>query len=350
MNNGVTNENQVNGGVPTPGEPQIISASDVNQTPVTPQTVQQPVVTPQPVVSPAPAQPAPNVVIAPPQEGPVDASKKAQVTEKVVEEAPTPEKVEEAPQPEVKVVKKSSALAPFLFLAVLVLGFYIYYSQSTHQKIIASLNASCSFPNVEKETTSLKIDSSLVQNLYHKVKTNIREDIANPELDNSMKLYLAYRLVSDSDKIDTDNCNLFNPQGMEPFICEVSSRFVPKTIDENIMKLKISELFGEENDVVMGNIQLGSSCIGGYQYVPDRGQFVQGYCDRGNAIFISVDKKVVEATKEHNRIVIKEEVKYHENEKISVPDYLKSGYYYYTFKLDSNNNYIYVSKTYSSKY
>ena len=48
--------------------------------------------------------------------------------------------------------------------------------------------------------------------------------------------------------------------------------------------------------------------------------------------------------------MIKEEVKYHENEKISVPEYLRSGYYYYTFKLDSNNNYIYVSKTYSSKY
>ena len=368
MNNGeVNNEvNQNNVDTTTQSGPQVISPNDVsnvvnNVQPA--EVVAQPVeATPAPEVVVAPpveAQPqeaAPGIVIAPPQEGPVDASAelkaKKEEAEKKAAEAPqeevAPVPVEEAPP--VKVKPKKSALAPFLFLAVLIMGGYIYYAQTTHASVVNSLRGSCALPNIPSGEVKLDVNSTLVQSLYHKVATNIREDLAEPNFNNSMKLYLAYRLISDADKNDTNNCNFFDTQRMEPYTCEISTRFVPKTIQIELMELKIKELFGEQNDVELGNIQLGNSCIVGYEYIPDRGQFVQGFCDRDNAVFFTVDKTVTEAVRNHNKIVITEEVKYHEGEKLSVPDYLKSGLYYYTFQLDSNNNYIFVSKTYSSKY
>lgn len=367
MNNGeVNNEvNQSNVGATTNG-PQVISPNDVSnvvnnvQPAPQPVGVQTPEQTPAPdagstPVSEQPQEAAPGIVIAPPQEGPVDASAelkaKKEEAEKKAAEAPVEEvapPVEEAPP--VKVKPKKSALAPFLFLAVLIMGGYIYYAQTTHASVVNSLRGSCAIPNSPSGEVKLDVNSTLVQSLYHKVATNIREDLAEPNFNNSMKLYLAYRLISDSDKNDTNNCNFFDTQKMEPYTCEVSTKFVPKTIQVELMQLKIKELFGEQNNVELGNIQLGNSCIVGYEYIPDRGQFVQGYCDRDNAVFFTVDKTVTEAVRNHNKIVITEEVKYHEGEKLSVPEYLKSGLYYYTFQLDSNNNYIFVSKTYSSKY
>ena len=365
MNNGeVNNEVNQNTVDTTPQDsPQVISPSDVsnvvNNVQPAPQVVEAAPVVPdvtQSSETPPVAEAAPGIVIAPPQEGPVDASAelkaKKEEQEKAAAEAPVeevaPPPVEEAPP--VKAKAKKSALAPFLFLAVLIMGGYIYYSQTTHANVVNSLRSSCSIPNTPSGEVKLDVKSTLVQSLYHKVATNIREDIAEPNFNNSMKLYLAYRLISDSDKNDTNTCNFFDSQKMEPYTCEISTRFVPKTIDEELMKLKIKELFGEDNNVELGNVQLGNSCIVGYQYIPDRSQFVQGFCDRDNAVLFTVDKNVIEAYRNHNRIVITEEVKYHENEKMAVPDYLKSGLYYYTFKLDSNNNYIFVSKTYSSKY
>ena len=51
-----------------------------------------------------------------------------------------------------------------------------------------------------------------------------------------------------------------------------------------------------------------------------------------------------------NTIIITEEVKYHENEKMELPSSLVSGTYNYTFRLDNNYNYVLVSKTYINKY
>ena len=45
-----------------------------------------------------------------------------------------------------------------------------------------------------------------------------------------------------------------------------------------------------------------------------------------------------------------EDVKYIESEKLKLPDYLKSGTYYYTFRLDMNYNYVLINRTYESKY
>ena len=44
-------------------------------------------------------------------------------------------------------------------------------------------------------------------------------------------------------------------------------------------------------------------------------------------------------------MTLREEVKYYTVEGIDVPEKLKSGTYVYTFKLDTNYNYVYISKT-----
>ena len=85
-------------------------------------------------------------------------------------------------------------------------------------------------------------------------------------------------------------------------------------------------------------------------YIPERGEYVEGECKSDNAVMYSVEKKLVEATTNRNTITLVEEVKYLENEKLKLPEYLKSGKYYYTFRLDMNYNYVLISRTYESKY
>ena len=41
----------------------------------------------------------------------------------------------------------------------------------------------------------------------------------------------------------------------------------------------IKKLYGENTSIPFTNIQLGNTCIGGYQYIPSRGEFVQGLCN-----------------------------------------------------------------------
>ena len=93
------------------------------------------------------------------------------------------------------------------------------------------------------------------------------------------------------------------------------------------------------------NIQLGNSCVGGYKYIEERGEYVQGLCKTNAANMYSVSKKLIEATSRESIIVLKERVKYYGSEGVSLPERLASGVYEYTFKLDVNYNYVYVSKT-----
>ena len=46
---------------------------------------------------------------------------------------------------------------------------------------------------------------------------------------------------------------------------------------------EIKKLYGESTNLPLKNIQLGTSCVVGYQYIEDRGEFVEGYCDKQNA-------------------------------------------------------------------
>lgn len=246
--------------------------------------------------------------------------------------------------------KKGISTMQFLLIIIVVLlGFYTYTSTVKHKEKVLNLIDNCSPVNSEEEI-KLDVDSTLVRSLYKKVETNIREDMAQPEFNDNMKLYLAYRQILEKDKYES-NCNLFTNVTMEPFTCVEKDDDKPLAFKEKALILEWKKLYGEINDkdIPLGNIQLGSSCIGGYAYIAQRGEFVEGKCSSQNAISFSVDKELKEATSTGSKIVLKEEVKYRGSENYDVPASLKSGYYYYTFRLDTNYNYVLISKTHEYK-
>lgn len=246
-------------------------------------------------------------------------------------------------------VKKINTVS-ILAIIIVILVIYIIYSSLSHKAQITNLNYNCTPITSSKKEIKLDINSTLVKDLYKKVATNIREDLAQPEFNDNMRLYLAYRQILETDKYDS-NCNLFDSQIMEPFTCEVSTKFKPKAFKIETLEESIKKLYGESTKIELANIRLGeNSCIGGYQYIPSRGEFVQGLCNQQTATSFKVSKKLVEATSSRTTIILKEEVKYHENEKMNLPESLKNGTYYYTFRLDMNYNYVLVNKTYKSKY
>ena len=361
---------------PTIPQQQVVQQPVTQQVPTQPvQPAQQPVVSQQPVAQPAQqSAPAPEeekkdlgYSIVPPEEGGVDGAlmsklKKAeQERDKALEDLKKAEDEKTVLEEQKKdALEELNSGTPrkkrgggFAFLLLLIcagLGGYIYYSSISHKAEIEKLNYNCTPVLASKEETKLDVDSTFVQTLYSKVETNIREDIAQPEFNDNMKWYLAYRQVLDSDKYDS-NCNLFSSTSMEPMTCDPnSSTFIPKAFKPEKIIRAYKNLFGEESQYQLTNVQLGSSCIGGYQYIADRDEFVQGRCSQQNSTFYTVKKKIVEATSSRNRVVLKEEVNYKQSEGIELPPYLKNGYYYYVFRLDLNYNYVLVSKTYESKY
>ncbi len=225
-----------------------------------------------------------------------------------------------------------------LFLIIIGLGFYIY---TDYQKDLAT---KCS-PLVQntKEKKNLDLNSTIVQDLYNKVKTTVREDVASNELNDKMKLYLAFRQIPES-KIYDSNCNLFDNAIMQSVTCEKSLEFSPRAFKEETLKLELKKLFGEDTNIENANIQLGNSCFGGYQYIAERGEYVEGYCKEVNTTLYNVDKKLIEATVFNDTITLKEKVRYYSSEGINT-ERLKNGTYVYTFKLDNNYNYAYISKT-----
>ena len=360
MNNGVTTNNNTQQPAPAnientltpmagvkiaPAEGMPVDASSKDgalnannkQSPVV--AAQQPaqaVVQPTPV---APPQPPVQPVVKP-----TETPQPVQSTEPVVPPA------NNAPQFTGPPVRKKSGLTPILLILILGLGFYLVYSTRTYNARIENLTYECTPVTSAKEDTELDLDSTLVRDLYSRVVTNIREDLAQPEFNDNMKIYLAYRQIPEEYKYDS-NCNLFSVTAMEPYKCEVSTKFKPKAIKEETVQLYLKKLYGEKTEIALANIRLGrNSCIGGYQYIAKRGEFVQGYCSSDVATSFKVDKELKKATSNRNTIILTEEVKYHEAEKQALPESLKSGTYYYTFRLDMNYNYVLVSKTYQSKY
>lgn len=300
-------------------------------------------VTPVPATTPVATQTVPGVTTTQPTATP------SQVTPGIVVPDTTEPVVQPQPDGNTTVPpKKKRSIAPLLLIIILGLGFALYYFITSFQAQINQLKYNCTPVVASKEEHKLDLDSTLVQDLYKKVATNIREDIAQPEFNDNLRLYLAYRQVLETDKYDS-NCNLFSTTSMEPYSCEVSN-FVPKAFKEEVLVQEIKKMYGENTQLALNNIQLGSSCLVGYQYIPQRGEFVQGYCNQQIATSYKVTKKLVEAISTDNTITLKEDVKYYENEKLALPDSLKSGYYYYTFRLDLNYNYVLVNRTYESKY
>lgn len=358
MNNGVTTNNNLNtnqtqntltpmaGVTIAPAEGMPVDASNKNSatSAVNKQAAvvapQQPVVAPtqpqqQQPVTQTPAAITPSV-IAPPKPPIAPPPPAAPATPAVPELTGPP--------------KKKSNFVPILLIIILCLCGYIAYSTKTYTSRIKNITYNCTPITASKEDMELDLNSTIVQDLYSKVATNIREDLAQPEFNDNMKLYLAYRQISDEAKYDT-NCNLFSSTAMEPYTCEESTKFKPKAFKEETLLLEIKKLFGEKTNIPLTNVRLGDhSCIGGYQYIPKRGEFVQGLCGTNTATSYKVTKTLVKAVSNRNTIILTEDVKYHEAEKLSLPDSLKSGTYYYTFRLDMNYNYVFISKTFKTKY
>ena len=231
--------------------------------------------------------------------------------------------------------KKKSILPTLLFLIIVGLGVFTYYTKTTSDRMIKELQYKCSPITESKEEIALDINSTLVQDLYSKVKTSMREDYAQPEWDDTMKIYLAFRQMPDHEMYDS-HCNMFSRGN--------------KAFRPDSLRLQWKKLFGENTPMPLINIKLRNSCIGGFEYIPERDEYVEGFCKEPAANSFKVTKKLEEAVSSNNTIILKEEVEYRANEKMPLPSYLVSGTYYYTFKLDMNYNYILISKKYDQKY
>ena len=250
---------------------------------------------------------------------------------------------------DVKIIKQKSKLTPILFILLLLLGAYTLYSNLDNKKIIENLTYNCTPISSKNEDSRLDINSTLVKDLYSKVYTTVREDVAQPEWNDTMRIYLAYRQITENKKYDS-NCNLFDQNAMPSYSCEVTTDFVPKAFKQSDLEIEWKKLYGENTPLTFTNIKLDYDCIGGYQYIADRQEYVQGRCSANKASKVKATKKLESATSNGNTITLKESVTYEGTDSSEVADYLKSGYYYYNFRLDMNYNYVLVNRTYEPNY
>lgn len=376
MNNGVNNSNNINN-QNSVAEPVLQPLQ--NNTNVTANTNSVPVMQPvasteapiQPVMQTTVGQPEvqaiiapqeeevvqniPGVIVAPPQHGGMDKPNPIQPLPGIeVETEPVTEAVQEevvAPVVEDngKKKKKKNKLARFYFFIILCLVGALVYFNFAHQNEVARLNEECTPVSTSGEVKKLDLNSTIVQDLYAKVKTSLREDLASTDFNDQMKLYLTYRQLAYSEFYES-NCNLFSATAMEPFACVESSVVSPMAFKEEDLQREVKKLFGDNVEIANANIQLGEgTCIGGYQYIAERGEYVQGTCTQNTATTFKMDKELVKAESKESVITLYEEVKYYNAEGLNLPERLKSGTYVYTFKLDMNYNYVYVSKELQEK-
>ena len=377
MNNGV-NENQQLTIEPIAEQPAIAAAAP--QPVIQPETkpeIQpeikpeiQPEAAPQPTIQPE-TKPegslGSNVKIAPAQpmydaNGKVVEQTPAEEKKPIVTQpTPTPpgeppqiqvrQESEQAPaeeQKEEKSEKKQRNLRPLFLIIILVLVGVIVYQYLDKQQTLKQAQYNNIVTSTDGKEIELDLNSTIVQDLYDKVKTTVKEDIANPNFDDEMKRYLAFRQLSANDLYES-NCNLFDQTGMFFYACNEQSD-KPLAFKEESLQREIKTLFGENTNLVNANIQLGRHCLGGYEYIEARGEYVQGKCTKHSASTTTAKKTLIKATKKDNEIKLEEETRYVAADNSEMPGNLKSGIYTYTFRLDTNLNYAYVSKDYRTKY
>ena len=361
MNNGVDNNQAVPTQAPvltpvgqptTPVVPATVvpttAAPVATATPTVPATTGTSFVAPTnpPVPTTVPASVAPTV---PPTTVPVTQPATVPVTQPVTQPVTNPVTVPETVEEEKPKKKKKGKLSGILFILLVLLGSYTFYLYQSSNRTISELRYQCSPVSESKEAIYLDVNSTLVQDLYQTVLTTAREDYSQPEWNNQMRLYLAYRQIPDYQKYDS-NCNYFDPGKMEPYTCEVSSTFIPKAFKVETLEREWKKLYGDATPMPKINVKLNNTCTGGFEYVPEREEYVEGFCGKNIAISINVKKKLESATYSNNMIVIKEHVEYSATEDMQIPSYLKNGDYYYTFRLDMNYHYILMNKSYDQKY
>ena len=317
-----------------PGSPGIVIAP-VNEAPVDASSRDKnsvvggiPMISSNVVTVPSPSNVAPTTVTPPATPASPPPAVPPVVTPPVAQPAPRP--------------KKSRKALFFIILLLLViagLGYYIYTDYMRDQA-----RGECS-PLVASDTSlrELDINSSIVQELYDKVKTSVREDLAYHNFDDTFKLYLALRQIPQSDMYDS-NCNLYNENAMSNFLCQSATDFTPNAFKEETLQREVRKLFGESIEIPNQNIVLGNSCFGGYQYIADRGEYVEGYCGSVPTTSYNVDKELISATVQGDTIILRENVRYYSAEGITGSQ-LQNGVYVHTFRLDNHYHYAYVDRT-----
>lgn len=370
--NGVTNNNTTQ----TNAEPKLVPTTNGQVaaptiTSTAPQTVAQPTIQPvQPEVKQPDNSLGANVIIAPPQEGPINAStgnnqdpafkkpQQVQPQQPTVPEAtpvqvtPTPTQVEEVvqePSNTQEVPPKKKSNTPLIIIIILILIALNAYQYLNTQSKIKQLNFECTPVSTYEKEKELDLNSTIVRDLYNKAETTIREDLANPEFNDELKRYLAFRQIPNKDFYDS-NCNYFNNSAMQGITCPTSKDFHPLALKTETFEREYKKLFGANTTVPNGNIQLSNKCLGGYQYIPDRGEYVQGKCGESDSTPLKKNAKLIKAISRNNVIILTEEVVYKGTDSQTVPEYLNNGTFTYTFKLDTNYNYVYVSREFTPKY
>ena len=294
--------------------------------------------------TPAQPGPTPPPVITQPTTPPPGEPPQIQIKKTDTETTKEEIKIEETP---VK-AKKRINLTPFLLIIIVALIGELIYINNDKTNVINELKHQNIVINTDDQKEDLDKNSTIIQDLYSKVVTTVKEDLANQNLDDEMRRYLAFRQINTNMFYDS-NCNLFDQNKIFNYTCNQKS-FKPNAFKEEALQLEIKKLFGENSKIENGNIQLGRQCIGGYEYIAERGEYVEGQCIENNAVTINVKKNIVATYRINDEIFIEEETKYISGNKGDIPSTLKDGIYTYRFKLDTNLNYAYISKEFRTKY
>ena len=268
--------------------------------------------------------------------------------EKPQEEKKNPTETE-AEQPKVeetiettKPKKKKNIIARLFFLVIIGLSGYIVFQNKLYTEFRIKSEARCTPVSTLKEEKELDVNSIFIQDLYKKIKTSIVEDMVESSFNLRMKLYLAYRQIPQASFFKS-TCDGFDPAYMVPYTCD-NNNFEPFVFRKEDLKIQFEKLFGEDEYFEYGNIQIGNGCIGGYEYVESRGEYVQGTCKESTTTTYKVKKELKKAISKQSTIYLTEDVRYSASQASSLPEHLKNGTYIHTFKLDKNYNYIYLGK------
>lgn len=242
----------------------------------------------------------------------------------------------------IAIKKVRNKAIPFLLLALLLFGGAALYQYRENQKLVNYYTNEYS-PIASKKETVLELDDPLVRRLYNMVETTGGEDYANPNFDTNLKRYLAYKYLSNRLLNYKSNCNNFDSNKMMYYSCN-DDEYTPTSFKVEDLEVAFTTLFGDNHEINHDNIQLGNECIGGFEYIPERGEYVQGKCTRNSANLVNVDKKLTGAKSTESHIYLEEEVRYYPTDNNQIPKYLNNGKYKYTFKLDRHYNYVYVNR------
>ena len=150
----------------------------------------------------------------------------------------------EKKEPSIVYKKVSNKATPLLLIVILLLAgacFYWYKTDASRRDYYENHYS----PINSGDTIELELDSPLVTQLYTMVRTTATEDFGNPNFDNNLKRYLAYRNLSHNSFYES-NCNLFD-NSMVNFACFEDDSFIVgrKT---TLMFGKIMEVFEYKYD------------------------------------------------------------------------------------------------------